>query len=180
MNTILWVFISLAAGVMLFAGLQENLPPELSFLKSTGETASPVTGKSVTRSGPWTITQAGSAIEFSSRLTGRIEVNGTANDTPEIGILCNEGKLDLRLDTRMATTGTRSTPISVSGLGESDWDKSATKNIFPRDPHQLLRLFAAGTPVSLTISYATLGKFTLQVETTDLPKLIARLPVSCQ
>jgi hypothetical protein len=183
MNTILWVFLAFAAGLMLFVSIQDDIPDELSFLKNKSGVVqhnSTTVAPTVTQYGGWTVRQAGAVVEMTRRLSGRIEVNGTAYDTPEIGILCNNGMLDLRLDTRMPTTGTRTTPVGISGLSVAEWDKSATKNIFPKEPRPVLQALLSQKSVAVTVSYASLGRFTTQLDTSELPQLVASLPQNCR
>lgn len=182
MNTVLWVFIALAFGVILFTGLQDDLPEELSFLKNKSGVTTQGTvplGTKVSSYQGWTIRQTSTAVELVKPLQAKIEVNGSAYVNPEFGYLCNAGKLDMRIDTHSSTTGTRMTPVSVAGVGRQEWDKSKSANIFPKDPHALLKVLTSTPSVEFTLSYAELGLQRVTLDTQGLDALIKDLPPSC-
>lgn len=191
MHAVLWIFIAIAFGLMLFVSIQEELPPELAFLKaepsgvSTGpSTAGVNTGaKGGTRTfvyEGWTVRQTGATIEIAKPLSGRMEVNGNVFDNPELGILCHGGKLDLRIDTRLATTGTQSTPLAFNGT-TATWAKGAGRNVFPPNPPQLVEGMLKSTqPFDVTLSFVDLGKQKLQFNPAGLEALHRQLPRSCQ
>ena len=191
MHAILWIFIAVAFGLMLFVSIQEELPAELAFLKaeasgvSTGPT-SPSAGavaKSNTRTFTyegWSVRQTGATIEIVKPLLGRMELNGNVFDNPELGILCHAGKLDLRIDSRLATTGTQTTPVTFNGVSAT-WAKGASRNIFPPNPPQLVgMMLKQGQPFEVTLSFVDLGKQKLQLNPAGLAALHRQLPASCQ
>lgn len=191
MHAILWIFIAIAFGLMLFVSVQEELPPELAFLKAepsgvSTEPAANSTGsasKSSTRTFTyegWTVRQTGATIEIVKPLQGRMELNGNVFDNPELGILCHAGKLDLRIDSRLATTGTQTTPVTFNGAGAS-WAKGASRNVFPPNPPQLVgMMLKQGQPFEVTLSFVDLGKQKLQFNPAGLAALHRQLPASCQ
>lgn len=185
MNAVLWIFIALVFGLMLFVSIQEELPPELAFLKNTAVT----TGAPAEAGSPqaqnfnyegWQVRQSGVTIELVKPLEGRLERDGVVFDTPELGILCHDGKLDLRLDTRLAVTGAKTTPVRFHDV-DSPWTKGLNRNIFPADPTTTVRkLAAAQGSVAVTLSYVELGNQTTTLNLRGLPQLMERLPRSCQ
>jgi len=187
MNTLLWVFIALAGAFILFASLQDQLPDELGFLKNKEATtlAAPgapkaVPGVSISEYQGWTIRTTPSAVEFVRPMSAAIVVNGTPYAPPEFGLLCDNGKLDMRIDTRMKTTGLKSTPVVVSGLGSQPWDKSSSYNIFPKDSQKMLKHLYTATPIEFKFSYSEIGVQTAQLDTSALPQLLQALPETCR
>jgi len=189
MNTILWVFIALAGAFILFANLQDQLPDELDFLKNKGTTTQvapsgaqqpAVPGVVISEYQGWTIRKTASTVEFVRPMSASIMVNGTPYAAPEFGLLCDNGKLDMRIDTRMTTTGLKSTPVVVSGLGSQQWDKSSTKNIFPKDSRKMLAHLYTATPIDFKFSYAELGVQKAQLDTSALSQLLQALPTTCR
>lgn len=190
MNTVLWVFIAIAFGLMLFTSLQEKLPEELSFLKSTPGaevTAAPagaasgatVAARTFNYEG-WLVRQSGATVELVKGLSGKLEANGDSFDTPQVGILCSQGKLDLRVDTRLATTGTASTPVSL-GASTQAWQKGTGRNIFPPNPVDTVRALAASSgPVTMTLSFVDLGKRSVALDPAGLKALVDQLPATCR
>ena len=98
---------------------------------------------------------------------------------PELGILCNAGKLDARIDTRMPTTGARVTRIALDGHAQ-DWDKGGGTNIFPQSAADLVHYLAARPSVSVTLSYKDLGNQTTSLDTQAMRQLLAAFPASCR
>jgi hypothetical protein len=189
MNTILWVFVALAGAIILFTNLQDQLPDELGFLKNKGTTAQVAPGQPRPGAQPgvtlseyqgWTIRKSASAVEFTRPMSATIVVNGTPYAAPEFGVLCDNGRMDMRIDTRMTTTGLKSTAVGIAGLGTQQWDKSTTKNIFPKDSHKLLTHLYATNPVEFKLSYAELGAHSVKLDTSALRELLQALPASCR
>ena len=187
MNTILWVFIALAGAIILFTSIQDELPEELGFLKNKGTTTLVAeapkrgpTGATVSEYQGWTIRTTGTAVEFVRPFTGSIVVNGTPYDAPEFGLLCDKGKLDMRIDTRMTTTGRKTTMVDIGGMGKVEWEKSASKNIFPKDARKVLTHLYTVNPAQFKISYAELGAYTVQLDTSALALLLQNMPASCK
>lgn len=187
MNTFLWVFIALAGAVIIFTSIQDELPDELGFLKNKGTTTlvapatkRDATGAAVTEYQGWSIRSTATAVEFVRPFTGSIVVNGTPYDMPEFGLLCDKGRLDMRIDTRMTTTGRKTTPVDIQGLGTVEWDKSVSKNIFPKDARKVLTHLYTVSPAQFKISYAELGAFTIQLDTSALAVLLQNMPASCK
>lgn len=171
---------------MLFTSLLDSVPPELAFLKSgtTSTTPSKQSATAASRKnytyGGWRIRQEGLTVELTHSFAGKLEVNGNRYDLPELGILCNKGKLDVRVDTRNAVTGLDTTPVTVFGINDKAWSKGAGKNIFPADSSQLTSGLARATgPVDFTFSFVELGSQTLQLDAAGLRALLEQLPPGC-
>ncbi len=191
MNTVLWIFIAIAFGLMLFTSLQEKLPDELSFLKSSPSIeAAPASNGAAAASAAtaarafsyegWAVRQSGSTVELVKGFSGKLESSGDSFDTPSLGILCNQGGLDLRVDTRLATTGTASTPVTLGATSEA-WQKGTGRNIFPPSPVATVRaLVAAAGPVTMTLSFVDLGKRSVTLDPTGLKALVDQLPAGCR
>lgn len=190
MNAALWIFLAFAFAVIIFTGFQNDLPEELGFLKNTkpntvfqleapGPTAN---GEGMTTSQyqGWTIRKTPYAVEFVRTMSANIEVNGNQYSSPEFGLLCDGGKLDIRIDTRTGTTGRTSTPVTVSGLGAQEWDKSSGKNIFPKNAAALLAHLNKTPKVEFTLSYSELGLQKATLDTTAFAQLLQALPATCR
>jgi hypothetical protein len=167
--------------------IQDKMPDELGFLRKgtvpTGASAAvpggargPVSVRSING---WTLRQQGTNVELTRKFTGEINAGGTTYDVPEVGILCNQGKLDARIDTRMNTTGTRTTRVGLDGTS-SDWDKSPSTNIFPRDPKALLQHLKADATAQVTLSFVDIGAQTVSLDTKGLSGALQYFPAACQ
>lgn len=188
MHTFLWVFIAGAIGLMLFATLQEGLPDELGFLRMT-DSGTTIVGEPVPEPGAWRTTLVGGwtvqytegALALTRSFRGALSVNGQVFDTPQLGILCHSGNVAVRVDTRLATTGTATTPVGIAGQTQP-WDKGSEGfNVIAKDGKAVLsQLLQAKEAAAVEVSYRDLGKQTVYVGTEGLRELVQQMPVACQ
>lgn len=184
MSTILFAFIAIAFGLLLFFGIQGELPEELAFLKTNEPTQ---TVKKETANGittfkyeGWTVRQSSEAIELTKPMARGMEINGSQYRAPEVGILCAGGRLDLRIDTKYNTTGIKETPVTFGGFSVQPWDKSRTYNIFPKQAGPAISTLATNPRVDIQLSFAELGKQNFVFEGLGLNALINSLPSGCR
>lgn len=186
LNTILWIFLAFAFGLILFFSIQDRIPDELSFLKGTEpeKTFRTPDGSvmKVQEYQGWSIRSSQSTVELVKKMFGEgtPDTRGGVPAGQEIGILCNAGKLDMRLDVRGPTTGVRSTPVVVDGLGEMMFDKGTGTNIFPQDPLRLLQRLNRGDSVRFVVEYSVRGTVALTLDSKGLGELTQQLPASCR
>jgi hypothetical protein len=177
MNAILWIFIALAFGFLMLTNLQEKLPDELSYLKG---------GPTVAASGVipegWTKATQGDAVE----LTYTMPSTQPSQQGAILGVLCNKGQLDVRVDPQFATTGITSTPLIMTGRGEEQWDKGAdatktkTFNIYPPQPLYFLKNALATRSTTLQLSSASNGIHDYVLDGAALSVAIRALSEECQ
>lgn len=188
MHTFLWVFIAGAIGLMLFATLQEELPAEMSFLKLPTDGAAvsvaapqPGTGWQTFQVNGWEIQRSGQSFALSRSFRGVLSVSGQTFDTPQLGILCHDGALNVRIDTRLPTTGTQTTAVVVAGASQT-WDKGAEGfNVLAKDGKSVLKaLVSAEGAAEFKLSYRDLGAQAVQVSVAGLPEVVSEFPASCQ
>lgn len=184
MNTALWVFIALAFGLLLFTSLQGDIPDELSWLRmepagSTAPAASTPGAGSLTYEG-WSVKYAPETLEIIKTVGQPVQAGNTLLQPPELGILCHQGKLDIRLKTRNATTGIQTTPV-VFGDVEAAWEKGKANNSFPPNPQALLQdLQRATGPIRVVVSLKDHGNQQFVLDTRGASELISRFPVACR
>lgn len=191
MNAVIWIFVAIAFGLMLFVSIQEDLPPELAFLRAEpGTVPAPDELPNVLPKGAsaphtftyegWTVRQTGTTIELVKPLEGRMEVNGNVFDLPELGVLCHLGELDLRIDSRLPTTGTQTTPVQFQGVA-STWSKGVGRSIFPARPTDVVgAMLNNERPLEVVLSFVDLGKQKLTFNPKGLAALYKQFPPGCQ
>lgn len=184
MSTFFWVFICVAFGLMLFSSVQDKVPDELSFLKNLGagsatEQVAPGTQKFSYEG--WNVVESVGVTELVKGFSGPLEVNGQSYDAPEIGILCDKGTLNVRIDSRLPTTGLKGSPVTFAGQ-DLQWDKGASgMNLLSPDPRAVLRgLLKQSAPAKLTLSYRDLGSQATSLDVTGLGELVKRMAPTCQ
>lgn len=184
MMTVLFVFIAIAFGLLLFSSLQDKIPDELSFLRASPTVSSlgaVAPGAKVTQYKGWQVSQIGTTIEALKAFNGPLTANGGTYTAPIIGILCNNNSLDVRVESTEPTTGSKGSSVIVAGAPEQTWARGVGTNLFPPDPSALLRtLITAPRGVTLTLSYRNLGAQSSLLDTTGLSELVERFPANCR
>lgn len=181
MNAVLWIFVALSIGLMLFLSLQEDIPNEIGFLKVTPSLEQlPRYQKQKFSYKGWDVNQADYTVEFTRKLDGALTLNGAKFEAPVMGVLCHEGALDMRVDARYSLTGSSAVFIKVNGKPQP-WLRGTDNNVFPKSPRTLLKLIAEGKePVSITLSYVDFGEQTFTVNPEGLREMVPQLPPSCR
>lgn len=180
MNAVLWIFLAIAGGIMLFSALQEDLPEELAILKGDAPAEKVKFDKKEFTYKGWNVRQQDYTIELTRTMDG--ELSGVAGTfkPPVLGVLCHEGKLDMRIDTGYALTGTKTTQVRVNG-DRQVWVKGQGTNVFPPKPKTLLNdIVTKETPLSVNLSYVDLGSNSFTLDAEGLKELKPQLPKSCQ
>lgn len=183
MHTFFWVFIALAFSLLLFSSIQDEIPDELSFLKAdvAGAVGAPPPGSQKFLFEGWQVVESPGTAEFVKRAAGPIQVNGSAYNAPLVGILCHQGRLNVRIDPAYATTGTPYTVVGVGAL-QQNFEKGASgTNLLATDPTSVVRLLAQSKDgVPLSISYRDLGVQRSNFNASGLSQLLERLPTTCR
>lgn len=182
MMTIICVAVAIIFGLLMFSQLQESIPDELSFLRSGSPPVATAPGSKVFLYKGWGITQTGAATELTKEFAGPLIVDANSYSAPVVGILCNDNKLDIRIDVQEPTTGTQTTEVAVEGIPAQLWQKGKNQNIFPRDPSVFLRQMAqAGAAgLSVSVSYKNIGVQSSRLDTAGLAELVKQLPANCR
>jgi hypothetical protein len=182
MMTVIMVFIAISFGLLLFSSLQDKIPDELSFLRAgPGSATKIIPGAKVQEYKGWKITQVGTALEVTKEFNGPLMVEGISRSAPTIGILCNDNKLDARIQSHEQTTGVKSTNVSLNGGLVEEWQKGASTNLFPLDTSAFVRnVLNSRNQFQLTLSYKILGAQTSVLEVAGLPEIMQRFPANCR
>lgn len=182
MNAALWIFLAGAFGLMLFVSIQDEIPKELEFLRAGpppvyAEDAA--LKKTTVQLEGWTVSHVGQVYEATKRMSGEIVANGTSYDVPTVGLLCNAGVLDARVDTRMTTTGTKTTKV-LMGDKPSNWPKGTGNNVFPVDAKAFLEHVKTGPTAKFSFSYVDLGLQPVTLNTEAMSKVLELFPATCR
>lgn len=181
MNAVLWIFVALSLGLMLFLSLQEDIPEEVGFLKVKPALEQlPRYQKQKFDYKGWSVNQADYTVEMTKRMDGELKLNGSSFEGPVIGVLCHEGALDMRIDARYALTGTTALTVKINGKPQA-WTRGADTNVFPKAPKALLKVLTESKdPVSFALSYVDFGEQTFTVDVAGLKEMAPQLPPSCR
>lgn len=181
MNTILWIFIAVAFGLMLFVSIQGEIPDEISFLKADpAHSATPVL-----KDGSYSIDNVvvrvggqGAIVEVTAPFDTPLMSNGAAVGTPSLSLLCNAGALDVKVDTALATTGVNSSKVKFNGYSNS-WQKGEGFAIFPPNPDQIKGFVKYRDSLIATFSYTDLGLQEVTLNTASLKNALTAAPTPC-
>lgn len=183
MHAFIWIFLAIAMALMLFSSIQPDLPDELSFLKGTMEVdvVPEQPGLQQFKHLGWLVQESPGVTSLTKAFQGPLVVNGTSYEAPELGVLCYQGTLNVRIDSKVATTGTKTSVVTFAGRKES-WDKGAAgMNLLAPQPLESLKALVAEMPRgAASLSYRDLGAQHVGVDTTGLSELVARMAPTCR
>jgi len=165
MNAVLWIFLALAFGLMLFVGLQENLPEELEVLRGepVAEGYKAVNG--------WEPRQEKGYIEVKRKFF--------APDVMVVGVLCTPQGLDLRIEPDRRIPPVATATVFLGNAAAQEWQRTAGSNLLPPDPRAVLRYALAQPQVQrITVKVGGNQRDT-DVDFRGLADVIAQLPAHC-
>lgn len=167
MNTVLWVFIALAFGLMLFVSLQDDIPQELSALKTQPDQA-----QNYTAYEGWRAVVQGQTVEMRKRFD--------KPTTALVAFLCTPKGLDARMELTARVPPVENLWVWVNKEQPQAWERGAGKNIFPPAPKLFAQQLTAqvGT-IKVTIQAGKFNKEIL-VDTRGLREMLAQLPPQCR
>lgn len=187
MNAVLWIFIALSFGFMLFVSLQDHVPDELSFLKGGDEkvfyTINMPSADGEYTIGNWTVYKQGTSYELKKNVTAT-ESSKDVPAMPQIGILCHQGSWDFRIDTKFATTGVKKTKISFNESLGFNFERGVGTTVFPVDPRKVVEKFYKSNNLDnkmiVKISYVDFGEKSFFLEnTTEMSSIMHALRSIC-
>lgn len=179
MATYLFVFIALALGFMLYSSIQNQIPDELSMLKGSPVVQSASGAAPATVYKSWEVRQGGGAVELVKRFNAPGNEQTFSNEVPKIGIVCANGKLDMRIDTRLPTTGAKATEVVWAGQSAA-WAKGDLNNIFPSDVVKAVNAVGQNKTVDLKLSFVNAGLQGYVLDTKGFSELFSQFPASCR
>lgn len=177
------IFLTIAFGVMLFLSIQNKLPPELEFLKAdasvgVSKPGGPLQGPGIQTAfyDGWTVRQGSGAVE----LTKAVQSPDHSVRQGLVGILCDHGQLDMRLDPGVELQGRDASLVTVEGLGAQQWAKSKTTDVFPPAPAKMLNWLLGHSVVRIKAVSTSSQQLQMELSTAGLEPLVKQLPVTCQ
>lgn len=178
MNAVLWIFIAIAFGLMLFSSIQDDIPEELSVLRDDSVPVKvPKDGKKSTYEG-WTIVQSPAGVEL-LKMT-RPTQNAKGGSSPYIGILCSGNAVSLRIDAKRQLDSASGLAVHFNG-GATAWHPAQGANIVAGDPKGLIRfLVDSKDPVSVSLKFSKGGLQTYSFNPKGLEPLYNQLPQGCR
>jgi hypothetical protein len=158
MNTVLWIFIALAFGFMLFVSLQPQMPEGLSWLKNMGADASEqyrIADGAYEVEG-WKIVKQGTAVELTKSFSSVSGDYGKA--LPLLGIMCSGSSItNIRIDPFLQLPPGRRpdlAQVQVGGLSsQMNWYKTQGNNVVASPGADLVGLLKSSAQVQFRIQY---------------------------
>lgn len=184
-NKIFWIFFAFALGFILFASIQNKLPPEMAFLRGSGSPATTASGAGLSSYEGWTIVSDNGAVELRKVASS----SASTEKPPLLGILCDRGTLGIRLDPQApAAGGALSAEVAVVLPGAtpsiSSWYRTRTTNLLAPRPQELLHRLTASNPERGLAQFQVNAKdgtqLTLSLDLRGLSALVKQFPASCQ
>jgi hypothetical protein len=176
----MWGFFALIVigiGIVWYAGLQPEIPNELSFLKWDHHTT-PVSG---TQSRPasdaaaspfgtvvgatgWRLINDSEGFEYSRDFEGSIRGGSAAYDAPVFGVTCYHNVPYVHIDTRLRAKGGKTVTVGFNGDNQQ-WVRAQGQNLFAPNAVQILKGLEGrdSTQVVLAFDEAPSQSFTLKL-----------------
>lgn len=174
MNAILWIFIALSFGIMLFVSIQPEIPDELSVLKGTPAKSAPSKLNDgmymVNNNVKLTVVNSEDLVELSFPVE-------TSELISNISLLCHKGELDAKVTTIAQTTGTTVTSVKVNSVIEK-WNKGNDSVIFPHSPAKFSRDLLRQDPLELRLSQLD-GIKEEKIDVSPMTAAIKSVPTKC-
>lgn len=166
MNTVLWVFFALAFGLMLFVSLQDEIPQELTALKTQPDQAQGYTSYE-----GWRAVVQGDTVEVRKRFEKPVTVF--------VGFLCTPKGLDARLELTARVPPVENLMVGVAKEQPQAWERGTGKNIFPPAPKLFAQqLISRAGDVKVTIQAGNFNKEVL-IDSRGLREMLSQLPAHC-
>lgn len=177
-NKIFWIFFAVAMGIILFASIQNKLPNELGFLKQKEGATPGASSPALAGYEGWTILSENGAVELRKSL---VSSSGGGSD-PIIGVLCDKGTLNIRVDPKFAAEGKTTAELALIGTQSLDslWYKTKSTNLIAPRPREVLGLLLASSTVQLQMVASGGRRTSLTLDTKGLAPLVNQFPLSCQ
>ena len=189
----MWGFFALIVigiGLVWYAGLQPQIPTELSFLKwehhtsaPSGE-AAPASGSrvaplgSVTGATGWRLLSDSNGFEYSRDFEGPIRGGAQSYDAPIFGVTCYGNVPYVHVDTRLRAAGGKTVKVTFNGDTQA-WARAAGQNLFAPDAVRILRGLAGRETAELQVAFdeAPFQSFTLKL--TGIDKILDVMHRQC-
>ena len=175
MNTVLWIFIALAFGFMLFVSLQPKMPEGLSWLKNMGAQDSEqyrIADGTYEVEG-WRIVKQGNAVELTKGLKS---VSGDYGKVlPLLGVMCSGSPVtSMRIDPfQQLPAGRRSdvANVKVGGLSSQlNWYLTTSTNVMATPAADAVALLKSSASVQFRIQYNS-GPVMVELDSSSFSKV---------
>lgn len=184
----LFALLCIGVGLVMFSGIQSQLPDELSFLKSKPPTSSAVVESgsvqeaqalpAVTASA-WTVESSADGVEISRDFANEIRSASQRYDRPTFYLTCYRQVLYARIDTRLHTKGRSQAKVIWQGNPQI-WVHGEGQNIFAPDAAQVLRSLHQQTAATASLEFEEAPRQTLTLHLTGLDRALTVLGKSCR
>jgi hypothetical protein len=190
----MWGFFALLVigiGLVWYAGLQPEIPSELSFLKwdhhttvaaagdttvSASSTAAPL--GPVTGATGWRLTTDSEGFEYSRDFDGAIRGGSTQYDAPVFGITCYHNVTYVHVDTRLRAAGQKAVKVTFNGDTE-EWVRAQGQTLFAPNSAQILKGLEGREVTQMTVGFDEAPVQAFALKLSGLPKILDILHREC-
>lgn len=183
---IIFALICIGVGLVLYSGIQADLPDELSFMKSkpSGAVVENTTTVDsaplpVTTSAAWNILAMGEMVEVSRDFSNDIHGNGGVRyDRPVFYLTCYKQGLYARIDTRLHTKGEKSAEVDWQGIHQT-WVHGSGQNIFSPDALAIVKSIKGRNTAQVSLTFDEAPKQTFELKLDGMTWALQQLKRSC-
>ena len=180
----LFALIVIGIGLVWYAGLQPNIPSELSFLKWDHHTAplsaSDTANASSTSVAPlttlngssgWRFLSTPDGFEYSRDFNESIRGGAVPYDSPTFGITCYHNTPYVHVDTRLHARGAKAVEVSFDG-NEQPWLRAEGQNLFAPNSAALLRDLSSRQAATMRVAFEEAPSQVFTLKLAGLPKIL--------
>jgi hypothetical protein len=190
----MWGFFALlviGVGLVWYAGLQPEIPSELSFLKwdhhttaaaasdtaaSASSTAAPLAP--VTGATGWRLVTDTEGFEYSRDFDGAIRGGSAQYDAPVFGITCYHNTTYVHVDTRLRAAGGKAVKVTFNG-DTREWVRTQGQTLFAPDSAQILKDLEGRETVQMRVGFDEAPVQDFDLKLTGVPKILDILHREC-
>lgn len=181
----MWLILALlcvGVGLVMYAGLQPEIPDELTFLKTKPQAAVVVTQEAAPlptiTATSWSIRSSGDSVEISRDFLDEIQSSTQSYDRPTFILTCYQNQLYARIDTRLHTRGVKTTNVGWQGHTQL-WTHGERQNIFAPDAKQVLQSTIGRESVSVSLEFDEAPRQTLRLPLEGFAQAAVKVKQQC-
>lgn len=194
MMWVLWSFIAIAAGFILYSSIQDQVPDELSFLKLgaanpsavvSGDDNSPESNAQVSdyyasSAKHWTIVRQPAYTELVRDFGNAVIYAGQATEAPTLHVLCANQQLFVGLDPKLRVAGDeKSATLQFDGQSQT-WLRDTNQRLYAQNSADVRNRLTQKTPLTVVLRFVEGGEQRFTLNTEGFVKALSRLPSACQ
>lgn len=185
----MWILLALlciGVGLVMYSGLQPEIPDELSFLKTKPPAATAVVDGDASNTtalpsisaGSWRMLASADGTEISRDFADEIKSSTQRYDSPTFYVTCYRKSLYVRIDTRLHTKGEKTAEVAVQGKTDT-WLHGEGQNIYAPDAQALLKRLQGSAVAKVAMEFDEAPRQTLRLKLDGFDQAVSQVKKDC-